>query len=157
MNNQSDEVLEYIDDAPNLPILDMILKTKSVIAKHRKIMVAISGGSDSDILVDLFCRLDPKRKVQYVFYNTGLEYEATKRHIEELKEKYEIEVETCKNVSDMHPVDEFICSSCGVIIRDCSRYEIDEDGMGEACLEFIYRYCPRCGKRIVYEGDPDNG
>ena len=56
--------------------------------------------------------------------------------------------EGCYNASNQHPVDEFICSECGVIIRDCQRYEYDEDSDDWSCYEFVYRYCPMCGKRI---------
>lgn len=58
----------------------------------------------------------------------------------------------CKNVSDCHPVDEFICSNCNLIMRDCCRYEIDEDADGdESCFEFAFRYCPRCGAKVIKE------
>lgn len=59
-----------------------------------------------------------------------------------------------KNISNMHPVDEFICSECGLIMRDLCRYEIDEDAdpPDENCFEFEFRYCPRCGVKIE-DGD----
>jgi uncharacterized protein with PIN domain len=61
-----------------------------------------------------------------------------------------VEVRHGENISEMHPVDEFICSECGLIVRDCCRYEIDEDADGdENCFEFEFKYCPRCGVKIV--------
>lgn len=53
-----------------------------------------------------------------------------------------------ENISQMHPSDEFICEKCGLIIRECSRYEIDEDDGDEICYEFPYRFCPRCGMKV---------
>lgn len=53
-----------------------------------------------------------------------------------------------ENISQMHPSDEFICEKCGIIIRDCCRYEIDEDDGDETCFEFPYRFCPRCGMKV---------
>ena len=53
-----------------------------------------------------------------------------------------------ENVSQMHPSDEFICEKCGLIIRECCRYEIDEDDGDEICYEFPYRFCPRCGMKV---------
>lgn len=53
-----------------------------------------------------------------------------------------------ENISQMHPSDEFICEKCGLIIRDCCRYEIDEDDGDEICYEFPYRFCPRCGMKV---------
>lgn len=61
-----------------------------------------------------------------------------------------VEVRHGTNISEAHPVDEFICSECGLIVRDCCRYEIDEDAdpPDENCCEFEFRYCPRCGVKI---------
>lgn len=55
-----------------------------------------SGGSDSDILIDLIERtrevfsLPP---VKYVFFNTGLEMKAIKDHVKATAEKYGVEIE----------------------------------------------------------------
>ena len=54
----------------------------------------------------------------------------------------------CDNTTKMHPVDEFICSECGAIFRDCSLTVIDEETEDERCLEFEFSYCPRCGKKV---------
>jgi hypothetical protein len=53
-----------------------------------------------------------------------------------------------ENISQMHPSDEFICENCGLIIRECCRYEINEDDGDEICYEFPYRFCPRCGMKV---------
>lgn len=79
--------------APTGPILDMLAKVLQVVARHESIMVAVSGGSDSDILLDVIYRLDPHRKARYVFFNTGLETDATRRHLRDLEEKYGIKIE----------------------------------------------------------------
>lgn len=69
------------------------------IREHPKAICSYSGGSDSDILLDLIERtrkmfeLPP---VKYVFFNTGLEMEATKRHVKEVSEKYGVEIETVR-------------------------------------------------------------
>lgn len=55
------------------------------------------------------------------------------------------------NVFDMHPTDEFICSECGIVIRDLCRYEYDEDTEDESCFEFVVKYCPNCGALIKEE------
>lgn len=62
----------------------------------KKIVCSISGGADSDILLDLIIRLDEEKKVKYIFFNTGMEYKATKEHLQYLKEKYQIEIEEIK-------------------------------------------------------------
>lgn len=72
---------------------------KSLIAKrlwqHPNAICSYSGGSDSDIMLDL---IESVRKmfnlppVKYCFFNTGLEMDATKRHVKEVAEKYGVEI-----------------------------------------------------------------
>lgn len=72
---------------------------QSIIAKrltqHPNAICSYSGGADSDILLDL---IEQTRKifnlkpVKYAFFNTGLEMQATKRHVKEVAEKYGIEI-----------------------------------------------------------------
>lgn len=57
-----------------------------------------------------------------------------------------------ENITENHPVDEFICSECGLVMRDCGRYEIDEDDGDEICYEFAFKFCPRCGAKM--KGEP---
>ena len=68
--------------------------------EHPKAMCSYSGGSDSDILIHLIeqCRqmLPSLPPVHYVFFNTGLEMEATKRHVKETAERFGVEIETVK-------------------------------------------------------------
>ncbi|WP_225893400.1 phosphoadenosine phosphosulfate reductase family protein [Clostridium botulinum] len=74
-----------------LEIYDSFLVTNHKIKNYEKILCSISGGSDSDIMMDLFCRIN-KDKVKFVFFDTGLEYQATKDHLKELEDKYNIEI-----------------------------------------------------------------
>lgn len=76
---------------------------QSIIAKHLRshpnAICSYSGGADSDILLDV---IEQTRKifnlppVKYVFFNTGLEMEATKRHVKEVAKKYGVEIEECR-------------------------------------------------------------
>lgn len=76
---------------------------KSIIAKrllqHPKAICSYSGGADSDILIDL---IEQTRStfhllpVKYVFFNTGLEMQATKDHVKATAEKYGVEIETVR-------------------------------------------------------------
>lgn len=76
---------------------------KSIIAKrlyeHPNAICSYSGGSDSDILIDV---IEQTRKsiglpeVKYVFFNTGLEMKATKDHVKATAEKYQVEIITAK-------------------------------------------------------------
>ena len=42
--------------------------------KYKKIVCSISGGSDSDVMLDIVWRCDKDNKVEYVWFDTGLEY-----------------------------------------------------------------------------------
>ena len=85
---------KVIDSAPhNLTVVDSMVKCFSLIKGHNKILASISGGSDSDLLLDMFVRCNGKGKTTFVFFNTGLEYDATKRHLQYLREKYDVEIQ----------------------------------------------------------------
>lgn len=86
-------------DKGNIPknkeIFESFLVADNKLKSHEKIICSISGGSDSDLMIDLFCRID-KSKVKFVFFDTGLEYQATKEHLRELEDKYNIKIEWIK-------------------------------------------------------------
>lgn len=78
----------------NFAIFDTQAKMKQVLKDNINIAVSVSGGSDSDILVDLFENVKTdEHNIQYVFFDTGLEFEATKRHLVYLEEKYNITID----------------------------------------------------------------
>lgn len=52
------------------------------------------------------------------------------------------------NVTKLNPVDEFICSECGLIMRDLTQVKIDDDNGDEFFYEFEFNYCPKCGVKI---------
>lgn len=85
------------------------------------------------IVQDSFgCRISNCAELAEYFYNQGCRKQ---RHGE--------------NLTNNHPVDEFICSECGLITRDNASWEIDEDADGdETQYEFEIRFCPRCGVKI---------
>lgn len=89
---------EKIENSPNVEILNAWLKTSDKLKNCDSALCSVSGGADSDIVVDMLATLDDEHKVTYVFFDTGLEYQATKQHIKELEEKYNIEIITRKAV-----------------------------------------------------------
>lgn len=76
---------------------------QSIIAKrlkeHPNAMCSYSGGSDSDIMLHM---IENVRKifglppVRYYFFETGLEMDATRRHVKEQAERYGVEIETVR-------------------------------------------------------------
>lgn len=65
---------------------------------YSKILCGISGGSDSDVMIDIVWRCDKNNKVEYVWFDTGLEYQATKDHLKYLEKKYSIEIKPYKAI-----------------------------------------------------------
>lgn len=65
--------------------------------EHPNAICSYSGGSDSDILLHMIEQareiLPSLPPVKYVFFNTGLEMEATKRHVQTMRKKYGVEIE----------------------------------------------------------------
>ena len=83
------------DDSPaKFQALMGIICTR--LKQYPNAICSYSGGSDSDIMLDL---IERTRKIfnlppiKYVFFNTGLEMEATKRHVKETAKKYGVEIE----------------------------------------------------------------
>lgn len=82
------------DSAEKFSALQGIIMTR--LRQHPNAICSYSGGSDSDILIDL---IETTRKmlpslppVKYVFFNTGLEMKAIKDHVKETAEKYGVEI-----------------------------------------------------------------
>ena len=85
---------ELLDSAPkNLAIVTALGRCRHQVNTHQKILCSVSGGSDSDVMMDLIIRCGGKDKTTFVFFNTGLEYEATKKQIQYLNEKYGVEIQ----------------------------------------------------------------
>lgn len=91
--------MSVYDDIKNLAELDAFFKCERHLFLHNNVMVSISGGSDSDIILDFVLRVlaarkwDYKCKLHFVFFDTGIEYEATKRHLQYLEQKYNITID----------------------------------------------------------------
>lgn len=78
---------EMIDDCikrgvKNQTISENLIRAYSIINKpeYKKIICSVSGGADSDVMLDICYRCDKDKKIDYVWFNTGLEYQATKDH-----------------------------------------------------------------------------
>lgn len=87
-------VLDSLPDFKSDEIIKSFVKGYSIINKpmYKKPICSISGGSDSDIMLDIIYRIDEQKKVTYVWFDTGLEYKATKEHLKYLEERYGIEI-----------------------------------------------------------------
>lgn len=89
-----------LDSPAKFQAIQGIIATR--LRQHPSAICSYSGGSDSDILIDI---IERTRKmfsdgclpaVKYVFFNTGLEMKATKDHVKATAEKYGVEIEECR-------------------------------------------------------------
>lgn len=78
----------------NLAIADAALKCQSMFDTHEKAIVMISGGADSDMMLDLCERVREVAPIgiTYMFQDTGMEYEATRRHLDYLEGRYNVSI-----------------------------------------------------------------
>ena len=86
------DILEKTKD--NLIISDAFTKADSILNHkgYKNIACSVSGGADSDILVDICEKVKP-HSVRYVWFDTGIEYQATKEHLKYLENRYGITIE----------------------------------------------------------------
>lgn len=66
--------------------------------KYKKIICSISGGADSDIMLDICTKCDKDNKIEYIWFDTGLEYQATKDHLRFLEKKYSVKIKSYKAI-----------------------------------------------------------
>ena len=86
---------EKLLNSCNLAIADAAMKCEAVFSGHDKAFVGISGGADSDIVIDICERVRKEQPIElkYSFYNTGIEYDATKRHLDYLEQRYDVKIQ----------------------------------------------------------------
>lgn len=86
-----------VSHAPKEPVIvNNMLRAWKVINddRYQNVCCGISGGSDSDIALDICYKMDVWNKVTYYFIDPGLESIETKKHIRELESKYGITIHT---------------------------------------------------------------
>jgi 3''-phosphoadenosine 5''-phosphosulfate sulfotransferase (PAPS reductase)/FAD synthetase and related enzymes len=81
-----------LDYSTPADIMTAMIKTERNLDDYEKVIVSISGGADSDIVLDMIERVGHEGQVEYVWFNTGMEYQATKNHLLFLEGKYGIKI-----------------------------------------------------------------
>lgn len=88
------DTTELLASAPaNFVIRDALIRCAEVVDGHNNIYSFVSGGADSDVMLDMLMRCGARDKTRFVFINTGVEYRATLEHLNFLEEKYDIQIE----------------------------------------------------------------
>lgn len=83
-----------------MAIVDMAMKCESVFHAHERAHVGISGGADSDVMLDLCERVRRVAPIEitYDFDDTGLEWMATREHLDRLEERYGVAIHRTRAV-----------------------------------------------------------
>jgi 3'-phosphoadenosine 5'-phosphosulfate sulfotransferase (PAPS reductase)/FAD synthetase len=90
--NDLQELLKSLPNNKTIVDNAVIAWSKINSPKYEKILCSVSGGSDSDIMLDIVFKCDKDNKVIYVWFDTGLEFQATKDHLKYLEDLYGIEI-----------------------------------------------------------------
>lgn len=100
---------DYYQFAPNANIKAGLSKTYRYMRQYPRIAVSISGGADSDCMMDIVEHLRhlmpedwyDEAEIHYVWFDTGLEMEATKRHLTYLEEKYVVSIQRLRSTKQV--------------------------------------------------------
>lgn len=116
---------------------------------YKVITVAISGGADSDDMLDICYLCDNDGKAVYIWSDTGLEYQATKDHLKYLEEKYGIEIVRVKAIKSIPTScreygQPFISKRASDYISRLQRHNFDFKNSYDASFEELCRKYPKC-------------
>ena len=138
-----------------LTISNALQKAYAICLGYKRIMVSVSGGADSDTMLDLLLQVVPKDKMTFVFFDTGIEYAATKAHLSYLEEKYGIEI---KREKAEIPVPlgcktyglPFISKFVSDMIGRLQNHNFDFAGNGEKSYEELVEKYPNCRGALTW-------
>lgn len=142
-------ITELLDGCPKSQTIgDNLVRAWSKINsnKYEKEVCTISGGSDSDVMLDIVWRCDKDKKVEYVWFDTGLEYQATKDQLKFLEDKYGITITkyraikpipaTCKQYGQP-----FLSKYVSEMIQRLQRHNFKWE---DKPFEELYKEYPKC-------------
>lgn len=115
----------------NSTVINNIIKAYHKINNdmYKKISVAISGGADSDDMLDICWMCDNDGKIVYVWCDTGLEYQATKDHLKYLEKNTALRLFVQKQLSRYlflaeNTVNRFYLNERQIIFQDFNRMDL---------------------------------
>ena len=149
-----EELNKVLDNIKNPVVGKALLTTYHKLNNcgYKKVLCSVSGGSDSDIVVDLMNLCDNNNIVDYVFFDTGLEYEATKHHLKYLEQKYNIEIEvirpkvpiplSCKNYGQP-----FLNKHVSEMIKRLQKHNFKWE---DKSFDELYKQYPKCKSALEW-------
>ena len=114
-------------------------------------------------MLDICYRCDKNKKIDYVWFDTGLEYQATKDHLNYLEEKYNIEILKYKAIKSI-PMScktygqPFISKNVSEFIQRLQKHEFDWDdnsyeklcGKYQKCNSALQWWCDSKGSKSQF-------
>ena len=149
MNEETHKMLENVD---NHQALKYLMVTNKKVQEYDNIAVSVSGGSDSDIMIDMFTKFDPDRKIRYVFFDTGLEFQATKDHLDYLEKKYGIVIEREKAIKSIPTScreygQPFMSKQVSEMIKRLQRHKFKWE---DRPFDDLYKEYPKCKSALQW-------
>lgn len=137
----------------NVLITDAMFNIENKMDGYDRIVCSISGGSDSDVVLDMLCRSTKKfDKINYIFFDTGIEYNATKEHLEYLEKKYGIQIVRRKAIKSIP----FCCHEYGLpfiskyVSENISRLQRHGFKWEDEPFDVLVRRYPNCKSSIQW-------
>lgn len=120
--------------------------------KYEKIVCSISGGSDSDVMLDICTKCDKDKKIEYVWFDTGLEYQATKDHLKYLEEKYGIKIKSYKAIKPIPLTckqygQPFLSKQVSEYIKRLQKHNFKWE---DKSFEELYQEYPKCKAALLW-------
>ena len=143
------DINELINKCPKNQIIgDNLIRAYSKInsTKYTHPICSVSGGGDSDVMLDIVWKCDKEDKVEYVWFDTGLEYQATKDHLKYLEEQYGIEIKKYKAIKPI-PItckefgQPFLSKYVSEMIQRLQRHNFKWE---DKPFEELYKEYPKC-------------
>ena len=143
------DINDIINNCPKNQIIgDNLIRAWSKInnSKYNHSICSVSGGADSDVMLDIVWKCDKENKVEYVWFDTGLEYQATKNHLKYLEEKYNIEIKKYKAIKPI-PItckefgQPFLSKYVSEMIQRLQRHNFKWE---DKSFEELYEEYPKC-------------
>lgn len=154
----ANSIVELLEVLPqNQTICDNAVKAYAYINSplHEKIMCSISGGADSDVMLDICYKCDSDKKIDYVYVDVGIEYAATRKHIKELEEKYGIEIKVAKPPRSIAQAckekgQPFLNKTISEFIYRLQKHDFDFENDGEKSFEELIIKYPKCKSALQW-------
>lgn len=147
---------EILSNCPkNKVIVDNLIRGYHIInnPKYENVMVSISGGADSDVMMDICSKIhDSDSSIRYVYFDTGLEYDATKKHIDYLKNKYDTDIHIFKPKKTIP----FTCNHYGqpflskYVSEMISRLQRHNFKWEDESFDVLYEKYPKCKVALLW-------